>query len=281
MARAHLKNKKQRHAAPVKPHGGAAPVNKMSGEKIDIAWCDPGMTEGWFAWSIANAWGELTQMGAQGMIHRTSGAVLNKNRNKLVELFLEGGSDWLFMVDSDMILDDSHILKLWVTAKQHDVEMVGGLAFIWSAGREPIPNFFIEKDDEIVQVKNHIPEQPFPAVATGLATALVHRDVFLAMTPPRLETFRWFDDIPLDKYPEQDVAGEDVQFFVRAGELGFRLLIDPNARTGHIKDFPVGYPDWYKVWKQGIRLGEVDAPDYVPVVGPQQESRSDNKDFTG
>jgi glycosyltransferase involved in cell wall biosynthesis len=220
-------------------------------EKIDVAFCDPGMVQGWFAWSITNAYGELAQLGMQGIVHRTSGPILNQNRNTLVQMFLEGPNDWLYMVDTDMVLDDNHIIRLWETAKEHDVKMVGGLAFIFHQAKTPVPNFFIhDKSDppDLVQVYNHIPDKPFEAVSTGLATVLVHRDVFESMLAPRHHERRWFDDIP-SRYNDK-IAGEDVSFFLRARDAGFRLLINPHARTGHIKNFPIGYPDWHRVWKE-------------------------------
>jgi GT2 family glycosyltransferase len=183
-----------------------------------------------------------------------------KGRNVLVTDFLAGDSDWLWMVDSDMVFDKGHAMKLVITARDMDVKIVSGLAFIFRDNSQPIPSWFTESSGkfypkgELHLIENQIPDEPCVVAATGLASTLVHRDVFEAMEAPRDERWRWFDHIPLDG--NDGLAGEDVQFFIRAREAGFDTVLEPRAETWHIKSIGVGRDSFDRFWE--LRRREFD-----------------------
>jgi GT2 family glycosyltransferase len=220
-------------------------------EAIDIGWCDPGLVAGDFAVSIGASIRDLEYFGAMGKLHRVSSSLLVAARNAVVTKFLDtSSSPWLWFVDSDMVFDKGHPQKLWETANENNVKMVSGLAFIFKDGRQPVPSIFYPGDpdpDEIRMALNKIPEQPCKVVATGFASTLIHRDVFEAMQPARHKQYRWFD--LLDITSNEGIAGEDVQFFVRAAELGFDLWVNPQAETGHIKEITISRQDFNRYWE--------------------------------
>lgn len=237
-------------------------MTKIEAEKIDIGWCDPGNVSGLFAATIGATARDMEYHGCMGSIHRVSGSILTHLRNKVVEKFLAGDSEWLWMVDSDMVFDKGHPMKLWKVANEYNVKMVSGLAFIFKNGEQPIPSIFWPGPDDsgdIGLIPGFIPDGPSSVVATGLASSLVHRDVFEAMQPPRNEKYRWFDIVPVVS-PER-LAGEDVQFFIRARELGFDLMVEPDAETWHIKNIGVGREDWQRYWTlRGVDTQETEQP---------------------
>jgi hypothetical protein len=182
-----------------------------------------------FATSLGATIRDMEYHGCMGKIHRVQSSLLVAARNTVVQKFLEeSNSPWLWFVDSDMVFDRRHPMKLWETASEYDVKMVSGLAFIF-------------KDQQQTRV-----------VATGLASSLIHREVFEAMQPARHGSYRWFD-LLLDITNNEGVSGEDTQFFIRARELGFDLMINPDAETWHIKEIGIGRVDFDRYWElQGL-----------------------------
>lgn len=224
----------------------------MNAERVDIAWIDPGYTSGHFAHSIAMAAAELQYFGAFGRAHRMAASIPAAGRNALVAEFLKFDSEWLWMVDADMVFSHGHPIQLLETAQDMGVKIVSGLAFIWRKQEQPVPSYFLEGDGkfyptgELHLVENKIPDEPTEVAATGLATSLIHRDVFEAMQPLRDEHYRWFD-YPMMP-PNQHVMGEDTQFFVRARQLGFDVVLEPRAETWHVKEHGVGRDAFEKYW---------------------------------
>lgn len=226
----------------------------MTPQKIDVAWIDPGHTPGHFTHSIAASVADMEYFGCLGKVHRFGTSMPNLGRNILVrDGFLRGDSEWLWMVDSDMVFDKGHVMKLWQTAMDLDVKMVSGLAFIFKDQEIPIPSYFLEGGPGTpypageLHLINAVPDGPMEVAATGLASSLIHREVFENMQAPRHEEYRWFDQITLPGNPT--LSGEDTQFFVRARSLGYRLILEPRALTKHLKYVGIGMPEFERHWE--------------------------------
>jgi hypothetical protein len=220
-------------------------------ERIDIGFCDPGMVNGEFAISLAATCRDLEYHGAMGQLHRIESSLLVHARNALIERFLKlSSSPWLWCVDSDMVFDHGHPMKLWETASEYDVKIVSGLAFIFKDGNQPVPSIFYPGEpnpSELRMALNKIPDEPVVVAATGFASVLIHRDVLEAMQPARHPQYRWFD--LLDVTANDGLAGEDVGFFIRAKEFGFDAVIAPHAQTGHIKNITISRQDFERYWE--------------------------------
>lgn len=225
----------------------------MEAEKIDIAWCDPEFVSGHFAHSLATTIRDMEYHGCAGRVFRHSAPQQNSARNANVTEFLEhSDSPWLWMVDADMVVDKGHVMKLWIAANEHEADMVTGLAFIWKEGRLAVPSIFYENDEgEMGQIPRHIPESGTEVAACGLASVLIHRRVFEGLEAPRHPDYRWFDLVP-----NQDIGingtemtGVDVQFFKRARNAGFKLIVEPGAETWHLEDLAVNRSIWERQWE--------------------------------
>lgn len=232
----------------------------MEAQKIDVAWIDPGHTPGPFTHSIADSIGDMEYFGCLGKVHRFGTSMPALGRNILVrDGFLKGDSEWLWLVDSDMVFDKGHVMKLWETAMDLDVKIVSGLAFIFKDHEIPIPSYFLEGTGSPypkgeLHLINAVPDEPMEVAAAGLASTLIHREVFEKMEAPRDEKYRWFDHIPLEG--NKGLSGEDTQFFVRARKLGYRAILDPNARTKHLKYVGIGMPEFERHWELREKLQE-------------------------
>ena len=139
-------------------------------------------------------------------------------------------------------------MRLWAAASEHGADMVSGLTFIFHNNNQPTPSIFIEQNGEIGRILNKVPEEAMEIRACGLASVLIHRRVFEAMEPARHPDMRWFDEIPLPELAK-GIAGEDVAFFVRATDLGFKLIVEPTARTQHIKKVGIGLDSFETYWR--------------------------------
>ena len=235
-------------------------MSKQGPERIDVGWIDPGVVPGDFALSIASTVADMQYHECLGKLYRKAASLPGLGRNQIVEEFLQGENPWLYMVDSDMILDKGHVMKLWITAQDYDVKIVSGLAFIFLKQEQPIPSYFMWGDGTAIQEgvlwipHNFIPDEPFTVAATGMASTLIHRDVFEAVEAERTETYRWFDQI--ERPPNEGLLGEDVSFFIKAGEAGFEQVLDPNAETAHLKQIPLSKKDFNRFWELNPEMDE-------------------------
>lgn len=234
-------------------------VFPVEAEKISVGWVDPETVEGQFTQSLASVVGAMSYFGCFGSVHRASSSRPNVSRNMVIDDFLKTDHPWLWMVDSDMTFDEpDHPMRLWSCASEYGADIVAGLTFIHHNGNQPAPSFFYRDGEDIKRVLWPIPEEPMQILASGLASVLIHRRVFEAMETVRSPELRWFDEIPLDG--AEGIAGEDVQFFVRANELGFKMMLEPNASTQHIKRIRVGRQAFDRFWElQSTALQEEEA----------------------
>jgi hypothetical protein len=219
-------------------------------ERIDIGFCHPGYVDGRFAASLAATTRDLEYHEAMGMIHQVESSLLVHARNAVVDTFLKtSSSPWLWFVDSDMVFDHGHPMKLWEVASEYDVKLVSGLAFIFKDGNQPVPSIFYTNPEtsELRLALNKIPDGPTVVPATGFASVLIHRDVLETIQPARHEQYRWFD--LLDVTTNDGIAGEDVGFFIRAKQFGFDLMVNPDAETGHIKTITISRQDYERYWE--------------------------------
>ena len=233
-------------------------LSTLTAQKISVGWIDPGYTEGEFTHSLASVVGAMSYFGCLGEVIRATSSRPNASRNMVVDEFLRTDSDWLWMVDADMIFSEKdHPMRLWSAASEYDADMVSGLAFIFHDRNQPTPSIFTERDGVIGRIMNKVPSEPMEIRACGLASVLIHRRVFEALPPARHESMRWFDEIELPQ--AEGIAGEDVQFFVRATDLGFKLIVEPSACTQHIKKVGIGLDDFNRYWELQEKFATVEA----------------------
>lgn len=226
----------------------------MQPDKIDIGWCARDNVHSNFAASIAGQAADMQYFEALGNIHATTGvSLLARGRNLNVVEFLKGDSDWLWAVDTDMMFDKGHWLKLYNMAEETGADMVTGLTFIFHNGRL-IPSLFYENtmDGALVKDGNNLPDNGAEVAASGMASVLIHRRVFEGMEPARHPDYRWFDQTLTE---QGRMSGEDTHFFTRAREAGYTLRVCTEAETWHMKSVGLGKGDFLKqreLREQGI-----------------------------
>ena len=217
-----------------------------------MAWIDPGNPDGFFAQRMAEHAADMEYHGCYSRVIRASASQPNMARNNVVREFLEGDEPWLWTVDADVVTDKGHPMKLWLAAQDYEADMVSGLNFLWKHNTTVVPAFFYERGQTLEQRYNWLPEHGSEIAACALGSVLIHRRVFEAMPPARTEEYRWFDMLPEGEMGINDgtgMVGTDVQFFLRARRLGFKLIAATDAKTTHIELMGVDEAAFIEQWK--------------------------------
>lgn len=147
--------------------------------------------------------------------------MIDSSRNILVRDALKDlNYTHLLMIDDDMTFEPNFALKLL----EHDVDIVGGLAFKRRPDYQPCVYRQNEKDEQYYPI---LPEifQEVDVIGTG--GILIKMEVLQKMKYPWFETF--YDE----KGQHYSV---DFDFCIKAKKAGFKIFVDPSAEMGHIGD---------------------------------------------
>lgn len=145
-------------------------------------------------------------------------------RERLAEYALEGGFDYLFMVDDDMICP-TDLFELLI---RNQKDICAALAFTRHQPHGPVL-YNLEKgfDHErgVPYYRNYaVMNYPRDALvecdAVGFGAVLIHTRVLKAMRKP------WF--------MTTTGAGEDIHFCHMARESGFKVFMDTRVKLGHL-----------------------------------------------
>lgn len=161
---------------------------------------------------------------------------LADGRNYIVERFLAHGSDWLFMVDSDMGFGSDTIERLIHSADPEEKPVMGALCFqlydkderaSFGGKRYGImPTLY---EDTESWGYRHIPDYKRDSVvkvdATGGACLLIHKGVLTRMR----------DDTGPNWFSEMLTFSEDLSFMRRCARLNIPVHVDTSVKTTHDK----------------------------------------------
>lgn len=144
-----------------------------------------------------------------------------KNRNLIIEQALENNCTHILFLDDDVIFDTDFLKKLM----SHNKDIVGGFYLMRNfphngiafdvADEKGLCGYYNIEDNQIGLIES---------VATGLGCILFKTEVFRKLEPPwirlgELEPDQWCDDLG---------------FFKRVREAGFKIHVDLDCWVGHI-----------------------------------------------
>lgn len=227
----------------------------MTAGQVTVGFLHPGEYAACFANSLIDLLmvdllhGEGRMAHAHGRLGNEVGAnQIITGRNELARATLDGtGSEWLFMVDSDMGFAPDTVERLIASADPDTRPVVGGLAFAckgdgngdYGARRyraTPTVYRMYETDTEI----GFVPTFDYPrntlieVDATGAACVLVHRSALQAIRDNYGDC--WFDAITLPKGKNgRTTFGEDLAFCLRLKACGIPVFVDTSVKTTHDK----------------------------------------------
>lgn len=152
----------------------------------------------------------------------TNNEQVDTARNHIVDQ-LEG--DWLWFIDSDQTFPEL-TLK---TMLSHKHPIVGAMVYKKKAPYLPCVYMKSKETYGYHALMYPFPGKPFYADMTGTGCVLIHKEVFQKVKKP------WFE------YTIKH--GEDVNFFEKAIEAGYKILIDPRIPVGHTTLTEIGIHD--------------------------------------
>lgn len=205
------------------------------------------------------------------IIQATSGANVSRARNEIARIYLEKYADeghWLFLMDSDMVIQPDTIAHLLAAAAKTGARIIGALTPMdMGDGLGWVPNLFqyaLEgtgytraqldyPDDRLVQV-----------AATGAACLMIHRDVLTEMRAfYGGHDMAWFGESIVRTSTGVHWVGEDITFCTRAVEaLRERIFVNTFAHVGHVRGGKV-------YWPEAARQPDPNAP--LAVVVPMKD----------
>lgn len=211
------------------------------------------------------------QLGA--LSRRAGSGGIADARNFLTREFLNSESEWLLFIDADMGFPPYALHRMLGAALNDGLKpIIGGLCFALSTvgydedtqaeTREVFPTIGVwDRNDqnEIIGFK-YVLQWDRGAVIqvdmTGAAMLLIHRTVF-----EKIGTGGWWApiDAPEGAHDRDCIPrfSEDVSFFIRASEAGFKPWLDTNVRTSHDKG---GIHLTEQVWDFQQALKAADVP---------------------
>ena len=146
-------------------------------------------------------------------------------RNKIVKKAIREQYDYVFMVDSDMVLPSEALVMLLSTGK----DFISGWCQLRGAMGTGFASFVKNKEDQTeMKIEDlGIEKGAFPIWLTGFSCTLVKTSLFLSIAEDE-----WFKYGILGLH---GLLGEDYYFCGEAQKRGFSIYIHSLVRCGHIK----------------------------------------------
>lgn len=145
-------------------------------------------------------------------------------RERLAEIAVDNGFDYLFFVDDDMICPRDLFERLY----KHQKDIVGALAFTRFAPHKPVL-YIMDEGFDPVEKKNYYTSRSWLAYpkdqlvecdAVGFGSVLINCQVFSKIAKP------WFT--------AATGKGEDIQFCYEARKAGIKVYMDTATKLGHL-----------------------------------------------
>jgi GT2 family glycosyltransferase len=157
---------------------------------------------------------------------------LDAARNEILQIAMKNGSDYLWWLDSDIILPKN------VNVLQSLIEMDKGIASaLYFKKEQPYdPVLIILKDGKPFFIRPVPSNQVLKVDAVGLGCCLVKADVLRKMVGAGEPVFEFRQKMLPDSV---ETVGEDVNFCLRAKEFGFETYINTGLVCGHLGNIVV------------------------------------------
>lgn len=165
----------------------------------------------------------------------TTSAYLDCNRNELAKQAIEGKSDYLLMMDSDMTYPDTVLDTL--ISRDKDVIGVVYYSLRWDKERKkaervgPILYDYHPQKKLWAEWPKCDKKEPFRICAIGTGIMLIKTKVFEKVEEP------WFSFFTAKYRENVGIMGEDIAFCLKCMAAGVEIWADPTMDIGHCKDY--------------------------------------------
>jgi hypothetical protein len=230
-------------------------------ETIAIGWCDNGNADGKFTeglmFTVINGQKE-NNIKIDAAI-RVQGNQIGRQRQILFDLWADTEkTDWLLWVDSDIIIDQEILKKLFDVANKKTHPVVAGVYFVSIENEkslmQPVPCIFYEGKDEfdLVPVLPFIKNQTIKIDFAGMGLVLMHKSIIpkLRQISPNYSLFAEQQNL------KHKHIGEDVVFFKNLKKAGVPVYANTGALVQHFKRFSLD-ENYFNVYWNAVKSGNI------------------------
>mgnify|MGYP001002751291 CR=1 FL=1 len=155
----------------------------------------------------------------------TGGALIDLNRNDIVDKFLKSDATILVFIDADISFTWEQMQRLLVYSTQY--ELICG-----SYPTRTEPCRFLVKPSKPELNEDGL----LPIDHIGMGFVAIHRNVFNKLTPETYDTDTQKQQKAYFRLTIENgmYVGEDIYFFRRCKEKGIQAYVDPGIELGHI-----------------------------------------------
>lgn len=169
------------------------------------------------------------------------GSLIYMARNELAMKAIHMGADYILWLDSDMVFEPDLMTRLFESLKANDADFVSGLYFKRFPPYEPVvySKFDIVDDEIIAEKMTDVPDAVTEVGGVGFGCVLMSTALALAVYNEYNTMFAPIGNV-----------GEDIAFCYRAQTLGYKVLLDPSIRCGHVGHYVVT-EDLFNAFRKG------------------------------
>lgn len=169
------------------------------------------------------------------------GSLIYMARNELAMKAIHMGADYILWLDSDMVFEPDLMTRLFESLKANDADFVSGLYFKRFPPYEPVvySKFDIVDDEIIAEKMTEVPKTVTEVGGVGFGCVLMSTALALAVYNEYNTMFAPIGNV-----------GEDIAFCYRAQTLGYKVLLDPSIRCGHVGHYVIT-EDLFNAFRKG------------------------------
>lgn len=222
-------------------------------DQIMLTWCDNGTVDGKFmegvVYTLLTAGLPITSA------QRIQGNQIGRQRQTAFDTWHNKTQfDWILWVDSDIVLTNDSLQKVWQARHVEERPVISGTYFISkhmeSSIMQPYPAAFMAHDDN-KYLMSYVHPLPFNSLIkvdyAGFGFLLMHRSVADKMRQQFGDISFFIESMDEANNPTDTFVGEDIQFFMKMKEAGIPLHVHTGATVKHMKRFAFD-EEFYKLY---------------------------------
>ena len=215
-------------------------------ESIIMCWCDNGSTDGKFTEGIVYA--ALTSTLPLKSAMRVQGNQIGRQRQQALDFWYDKTDfDWILWVDSDIVLTEDALQKVWSCADKNIRPVVTGTYFISKENEQslmtPYPALFnwVKGNEYEIGYIHPLPKDTLVQIGSaGFGFVLMHRNAITEMRKVH-GTKPYFNETGVG----ERFVSEDINFFRMMFQANVPLYAHTGALVKHIKRFALDI-EYYK-----------------------------------
>jgi hypothetical protein len=227
-------------------------MDPKKNESIIMCWCDNGTTDGKFTEGMVYS-ALRSELPFQSAM-RVQGNQIGRQRQNALEFWYDKTDfDWVLWVDSDIVLTEEALQKVWAVAEKNTRPVVTGTYFISKENEgslmAPYPAVFnwVEGDEYKIAYLHPLPKDAVVKVGSaGFGFVLMHRNAVTKMREVH-GAVPYFNETGVG---EQFVS-EDINFFRLMYTAGVPLYTHTGALVKHMKRFALDIEYYKMFWNNG------------------------------